>query len=186
MLSSIPPRRSNAALRSAAQGETSRTITIALVANLDSAALVGVMLAAAGLLLSELVGNNTPDALASLLMASCWPSPPSAWLDRWPICWSVARCPPTASSSLARILASDPAIEQVLSLHAVYTGPQEVIVAAKVHPAAGLTIDELTRAMDSLDTAVRSALPEVADVYLDVTSDRLDTRPGAQPVGTTE
>jgi divalent metal cation (Fe/Co/Zn/Cd) transporter len=94
--------------------------------------------------------------------------------------------PPDRLEQLARILASDPAIEQVLSLHAVYTGPQEVIVAAKVHPAAGLTIDELTRAMDSLDTAVRSALPEVADVYLDVTSDRLDTRPGAQPVGTTE
>ena len=29
--------------------------------------------------------------------------------------------------------------------------------------------------MDSLDAAVRSALPEVADVYLDVTSHRLET-----------
>jgi hypothetical protein len=30
---------------------------------------------------------------------------------------------------------------------AVYRAPEEVIVATKVHPAAGLTIDQLTRAM---------------------------------------
>ncbi len=76
--------------------------------------------------------------------------------------------------------ASDPAIDEVLALQAVYTGPMEAIVAAKVHPAAGLTIGELTRAMDQLDGAVRSAVPEVADVYLDVTNYRLETLRAAQ------
>src|SRR5436190_12180866 len=46
MLSSLPPRRSNAAVRSAAGGETSRTITIALLANL----VLAVAKLAAGLL----------------------------------------------------------------------------------------------------------------------------------------
>jgi hypothetical protein len=34
---------------------------------------------------------------------------------------------------------------------------------------------ELTRAMDEVDQELRSALPEVADVYIDVTAFRSDS-----------
>ena len=55
-----------------------------------------------------------------------------------------------------------------------------MIVAAKVHPAAGQTIDQLTRAMDEIDRALRRALPEVVEVYLDLTSLHSDSpRPAA-------
>src|SRR5205085_2313324 len=47
---------------------------------------------------------------------------------------------------------------------------REVIVAAKVRPSLQLSSDELTRAMDNLDRALRNASPFVADVYIDVTS----------------
>ena len=60
----------------------------------------------------------------------------------------------------------------VLAVRAVYTGPGEVIVAAKVRPLPSLTIDWLTRAMDNLDHALRAAVPEVAEVYVDVTAYR--------------
>lgn len=58
-----------------------------------------------------------------------------------------------------------------------------MIVAAKVHPAAGLTTDQLTHPMDDLDGTIRSALPEVADVFIDVTDYRLRTLP-ADTTGT--
>jgi hypothetical protein len=73
------------------------------------------------------------------------------------------------------ILAAAPAVDEVLALHAVYTGPEEAIVGAKVRPVLSLTVEALAGAMDSLDRAVRAALPEVAEVYIDVTAHRFET-----------
>jgi divalent metal cation (Fe/Co/Zn/Cd) transporter len=146
----------------------------------DSAALVGVGLAALGLFMSALVGNETPDAIASLLIGLLL-AVTAFGLARQVADFLVGRSlAPEQLQRLSTILAASPATEEVLGLRAVYTGPEEVIVAAKVHPAASLTIEQLTRAMDDLDSAVRSALPEVADVYIDVTTHRLDTLPTGQ------
>jgi hypothetical protein len=59
----------------------------------------------------------------------------------------------------------DDAVEQILSLHAIYSGPEEVIVKAKVHPSAHMNIEKLTRAVDDLDHKIRPALSFVADVF---------------------
>ena len=149
----------------------------------DCAGLIGVGLAATGLLLSQLLGTRTPDALASLLIGVLL-AVTAFGLARPVADLLVGRSLPADQlQQVHAILASDPAIDEVLALQAVYTGPQEVIVAAKVHPAGGLSIDQLTRAMDRLDGAIRSAVSEVADVYLDVTSYRLDTLPvGPRPM----
>jgi cation diffusion facilitator family transporter len=143
----------------------------------DSAALVGLLLAAGGLLLSELAGSDTPDALASLLIGVL------LMVTAFGLARPLAdyllghSLPPEQLEQAYAILAGSPAVEEVLSLQAVYTGPEEAIMVAKVHPAAGLTSDELARAMDELDHAVRTALPEVAEIYLDVTSHRADAIP---------
>jgi hypothetical protein len=58
----------------------------------------------------------------------------------------------------------------VLSVVGVHIGPQEVIVAAKVRPKPGQTSEQLARAFDEIDRALRDRLQEVADVFLDPTS----------------
>ena len=45
-------------------------------------------------------------------------------------------------------------------------------MAAKVHPAPGLTADELAGALDDIDRALRRELPEIAEVFIDLTSHR--------------
>jgi divalent metal cation (Fe/Co/Zn/Cd) transporter len=69
MLSRLPPRHSNAALRSAAQGQTSRTITIALVANLAVAAakLAAGLLTGSAALLAE-AGHSLADSLNEVFL----------------------------------------------------------------------------------------------------------------------
>jgi cation diffusion facilitator family transporter len=141
----------------------------------DSAALIGLAIAAAGLLLRQLLGTNTPDAVASLLIGILL-AITAFGLARPLADFLVGRnLPPEELQKLQAILATCPAIEQILTLQAVYTGPEEVIVAAKVHPSKGTTVEELARAMDDLDHKLRTASPFVADVYLDVTMYRLDT-----------
>ena len=56
----------------------------------------------------------------------------------------------------------------------MYTGPEEVIVVAKVRPSPSLNIEQLTRAMDDLDRRIRLALPFVADIFIDVTAHRAE------------
>jgi hypothetical protein len=58
-------------------------------------------------------------------------------------------------------------------------------VGAKVHPAPGRTADELAIALDGIDHALRQELPEVAEVFIDLTSHRAGSpegQPGFSPV----
>jgi cation diffusion facilitator family transporter len=136
----------------------------------DGAALAGVGLAALGLLASGLFGSETPDALASLLIGLLLAAT-AFGLARPLGDFLVGRSVPVEQlQQVHAILAAAPAVEEVLAVQAVYTGPEEVIVAAKVRPALSLTVQALTAAMDGLDRALRAALPEVAEVYIDVTA----------------
>jgi cation diffusion facilitator family transporter len=138
----------------------------------DSAALIGLVLAAAGLALTKVTGNSLPDATASLLIGILL-AITAFGLARPLADFLVGRSlPPEQLEKLRSILKASPAIEEILHLQAVYTGPEEAIVAAKVHPTSSLTIEELARAMDDLDHQLRAASPFVADVYLDVTNYR--------------
>jgi cation diffusion facilitator family transporter len=138
----------------------------------DSAALAGLALAASGLLLSRVLHSSAPDSLASLLIGLLLAGT-AFGLARPLADFLVGRSlPPPLLERLAAIFREDAAIDEVLSLRAVYIGPEEVVVAAKVRPSATLKIEQLTRAMDELDRRIRLALPLVADVFIDITAHR--------------
>jgi cation diffusion facilitator family transporter len=143
----------------------------------DSVALVGLGIAAAGLGLSQLTGSETPDAVAALLIGVLL-AITAFGLGRLLTDFLVGRTlPQPLLQRLYDILLASPAIEEVLLVRAVYVGPEEAIVTAKLHPAPNLTVDQLAHAMDQVDTAMRAAVPLVADVYLDITTYSMDTLP---------
>jgi divalent metal cation (Fe/Co/Zn/Cd) transporter len=53
-----------------------------------------------------------------------------------------------------------------------FVAPQEVVVAAKVHPSPHLSVHRLAQEMDRLDAQLRSSLPEVGEVFIDLTQHR--------------
>ena len=135
----------------------------------DSAALIGLGLAAGGLLVSRIVGSNAPDSVASLLIGVLLAV--TAFLLARPFAdFLVGRSISAPQlERLREVVEADPAIEQVLVLQAMYMGPEEVVVLAKARPSPKLSIGELGLAMDDLDRKIREALPFVADVFIDVT-----------------
>jgi cation diffusion facilitator family transporter len=138
----------------------------------DSAALVGLCIAATGLLLSEVYSTSVPDSVASLLIGLLL-AVTAFGLARPFADFLVGRSLPERDfEKLNAIVQADPAIEQILSLRGIYSGPEEVIVLAKVHPSSRLNSEQLTQAMDDLDNRIRAALPSVADVFIDVTAHR--------------
>ena len=144
--------------------------TVRAVVVEDGAALIGIIIAAAGLLLSHQFHSGRPDAIASLLIGLLMAAT-AFGLARPLADFLVGKSlPPERLEEIRSVIASDDAVAEILSVQAVYIGPEEVIVAAKVRPAPGLTTEQLGRAMDNLDQALRKASPFVADVYIDVTS----------------
>jgi cation diffusion facilitator family transporter len=136
----------------------------------DSAALIGLVLAAAGLGLARITGSSVPDSLASLLIGVLLTATAFA-LARPFADFLVGRSiPPNLFERLRALVEADEAIEELLILRAIYSGPEEVVVLAKARPAPGLEVGELTRAMDDLDRRIREELPLVADVFIDVTA----------------
>jgi cation diffusion facilitator family transporter len=142
----------------------------------DSAALIGLTLAAAGLAVSQISGSGTPDSIASLLIGVLLAVTAFA-LARPFADFLVGRSIPERQlERLKAILEEDAAVEKLMALRATYSGPEEVIVVAKVRPSPKLDVGQLTRAMDDLDRRVREALPYVADVFVDITGDRVRDR----------
>jgi cation diffusion facilitator family transporter len=144
--------------------------TVRAVVVEDGAALIGIIVAAIGLLLSHQLRSSRPDAIASLLIGLLMAAT-AFGLARPLADFLVGKSlPPELLEEIRAVIASDKAVAETLSVQAVYVGPEEVIVAAKVRPTQGLSTEELGRAMDNLDDELRNASPFVADVYIDVTS----------------
>ncbi len=136
----------------------------------DTAAMAGLVLAAGGLLVSSQMGTSTADSIASLLIGVLL-AITAFGLARPLADFLIGRSiAPEYLESLRAIVQSSRAVEEVLSMQAVYIGPREVIVAAKIRPVSGLGAEEVANAMDELDASLRGASPLVADVYLDLTS----------------
>lgn len=136
----------------------------------DSAALIGLLVAATGLFLSEILSTSVPDSLASLVIGLLL-AVTAFGLARPFADFLVGRSVPAPLfEQLQAIVQQDEAVERILSLRAIYSGSEEVIVAAKIHPSAHMNIEKLARAMEDLDHKIRVALPFVADVYIDITA----------------
>ena len=146
--------------------------TVRAVVVEDTAALIGVVIAAVGLLLSHQLGSGRPDAIASLLIGLLMAATGvglSLNLADFLVGKSLPR---PLLEDLRRLIVSHSAVEELVSLQAVYVGPEEVIVAAKIRPSPQMNAEQLSQDMDRLDQALRGASQFVADVYIDVTSHR--------------
>jgi cation diffusion facilitator family transporter len=144
--------------------------TVRAVVVEDSAALIGLVIAAVGLLLSHHFGSDRPDALASLLIGLLMGAT-AFGLGRPLADFLVGKSlPPDLLDEIRALIDRDDAVEEILSVQAVYIGPEEVIVSAKIRPSPALTVEQLGRAMDDLDHALRETSPYVADVFIDVTA----------------
>jgi cation diffusion facilitator family transporter len=138
----------------------------------DSAAVIGVVLAAGGLLLAGVSGSSVPDSLASLLIGLLLAGTAFALAHPFADFLIGRSIPANLRERLRAVVGGDAAVAEILFLQAVYMGPEEVVVLAKVRPASALTIEDLARAMDALDVRIRSEVPVVAEVFVDVTTGR--------------
>src|SRR3954462_3793670 len=146
--------------------------TLRALAVEDTAALIGLGLAGAGLLVHELGGPVASDAIASVLIGVL-PGIPAIGLARPLADLLIGQSVMPERLELARrTLEGSPAVDEVRQLYALHVAPQEAILAAKVHPDSHLSGRQLASAMDELDSRLRAGLPEIGEVFIDITDHR--------------
>jgi len=135
----------------------------------DSAALVGLVLAAGGLLGGQLTGSGVWDGLASLCIG----------LLLLYVAWVLGRSnaelligrplPKAMRDRIREELLGVEHIEAVLELTTLVQGPREALVAAKIDFRDRSTAAQIEWACEQAEQRLREAFPSVSRVYLDPT-----------------
>ncbi len=138
----------------------------------DSAALVGLLLAGAGLGLAQATGDELWDGLASiaiglLLLVT------ATTLARSNISLLVGRAvPPRTRRMIVEEIAAIPTVDRVDTLFTMQLGPTEVLVAAKVDFADDATGADIEAAADEAERRLRDRYSGIRYVFLDPTRRR--------------
>ncbi|WP_030379856.1 MULTISPECIES: cation diffusion facilitator family transporter [unclassified Streptomyces] len=147
---------------------TSDTAVKAVVME-DSAALIGLLLAAGGLLGGQLTGSGVWDGVASLCIGALLLY--VAWvLGRSNAELLIGRpLPRSVRERIRAELVAVEHIEAVLELTTLVQGPKEALVAAKVDFRDVSTAAQIEWACEQAEQRLRAAVPSVSRVYLDPT-----------------
>jgi cation diffusion facilitator family transporter len=135
----------------------------------DATALIGLVIAAAGLALRELTGSAFWDGAASILIG----------LLLVAVAYSLGRtnmhlligqaADPEHRQVITREIEAAPGVDAVLELLTMQLGPDELIVAAKVAFTDDISADEAEDVADDIDRNLRVRLPAIRHVFLDPT-----------------
>jgi divalent metal cation (Fe/Co/Zn/Cd) transporter len=132
--------------------------TVKTVASEDSAALVGIVLAFAGLGLHEATGQEFWEGIASLLIG----------------CLLVVVADDRTIGRICDILGSYDGVDEVLEVLTMRVGTGQVLVAVRLDFIEDLSAEDVEELSTEIDRDLHEHVPEVYQVFLDATDK--DTR----------
>ena len=133
----------------------------------DSAALLGIAIAAVGIALGHYFDNPYADPVASILIGLLLVGA-AITLARETGGLLVGEGIDGAQlESLRALFLREPALESVASLRTMQLGPEEVLLAASVQFRRGLQIGEVEQAIARIETAIGAANPVIRHVYFE-------------------
>jgi cation diffusion facilitator family transporter len=134
----------------------------------DTAALLGLVIAFLGVFLGHLLHNLYFDGGASvgiglLLSAS------AVWLaaeSRGLLVGESAA--PAVVADVERLALADPGVARVGQVLTMHLGPHEVLLAVEMEFCAGLRVGEIRAAIDRIEAQIKTAQPDVTQIYIEV------------------
>lgn len=148
----------------------SKRPTVLVVLFEDTAALLGILVAACGITLSYLAGLPILDAGASiiigiilLVLALFLARETKALL----LGESASR---EDRQAMQRIILNTSQVTRLGSIATMHMGPRDILVAMDIEFQDGLTTDEIEAAIDGIETGIKEAVPEVTRIYIEAES----------------
>jgi len=135
----------------------------------DSAAIVGLVLALAGLILRQLTGSPIWDGAASMAIGALLVVVAlRLGLDSRELL--IGRSADDAQQRLIREeIESVPGVDSLLELLTMHLGPDHLIIGARVDFSEDISADEAEKLADQIDARLAEHLPVVPHVFLDPT-----------------
>jgi cation diffusion facilitator family transporter len=147
----------------------SRDPSVKMVLFEDTAALVGIVIAAVGIALHQITGAAYWDPIASIVIGVLLIAVAVRMATDTGRLLVGAAARPDEVAAIERVLDDNEDVADVLELLTMVLGPNALLVAARVDLADGVVSERLERTMSSLDREIRAAVPDVTEVFLDPT-----------------
>jgi len=132
----------------------------------DTIDVLGALLALLALVLHRWLDSGIPDALASIVIGLLLCYMASRLTSRNRDLLTNQSVPDRYIQRLRARLEREESINEVTQMEAVYLGPAEVLVAAEVRMAGGMSGDEVATALARTRAALCTELPVIARLYL--------------------
>ena len=140
----------------------SRDPNVKMVLFEDTAALIGIFLAFAGIAIDQITGSSVFDPVASIAIGVLLAAV-AIWMGRdvsHLLIGAAAR--PEERDALERALMEFDEIDDVVELLTMVLGPNALLVAARVDLSDDLTPDQVEEVSDRIDQRLREVVPDVA------------------------
>ncbi len=150
----------------------SRDPNVKMVLFEDSAALVGIALAAGGVALHQVTGKPFWDPAASILIGILLVTV-AVWMGRDAghlITGAAAR--PEERDAIERTIESFDGVVEVQELLTMALGPDALLVAARVDLEDDLDSDRVEELSSEIEERLRAVVPDVTEVFIDPTPGR--------------
>jgi cation diffusion facilitator family transporter len=145
----------------------SRTPELPIVLLEDSGALVGLLLALAGVGLTIATGNPVWDGIGTLGIGVLLGIIAIILIVEMHSLLIGEGVTPKQEGRIASALVDGKLVLSVIHARTQYLGPDDVLLAAKIEIAPGSDIGQVADAIDAAEERVRAAVPEVKMIYLE-------------------
>ena len=133
----------------------------------DTIALIGIVLAFVGLLLTQVTGNPMYDGIAALLIGLLLMGFAVA------LAWENKRLllgeslPAEEERRLYDIVERSDGVTDVVDLRSVFFGPKHAVITANVAFEKGLSTEDIDEHITDMERALRDANGKIATVYIE-------------------
>lgn len=145
----------------------SKDPTIPVVLMEDAAAMVGLVVALAAVALAEATGWAGWDSVGSITIGLILCGV-SYLLARETHSLLLGESASVADKAeVVEVVESDDAVARITQLLTMHRGPDDVLLALKVDFDRRLNVDEVERAIDRIEAAVREAVPKMKHIFIE-------------------
>jgi cation diffusion facilitator family transporter len=151
----------------------------------DSAALVGLTLALAGVALTLVTGNGVYDGVGSLLIGALLVTVAVILATETKSLLIGESATGEHERAIEKAIVDRTTIERIIHMKTLHLGPDELLVAVKVGVPAGSTAEQIATAIDAAEVRIRTAVPIARVIYVepDIYRAALDPTRDAGPTG---
>jgi cation diffusion facilitator family transporter len=133
----------------------------------DSGALVGLVIALVAVVLSVVTGSGVWDGIGSTLIGLLLGVIATVLATEMKSLLIGESASDADERAIAGAIHADPQVRTLIHLRTEHLGPEELLVGAKIDFDPALTMSELAVAIDTVESAIRAAVPSARVIYIE-------------------